>query len=65
VGTLELGIILAAVLIVGPLVWALVRRVDGFAPWARSRELQAHLAGRRVEADSAGAPSPQAVSGGG
>ena len=65
VGSLELGIILVAVLIVGPLVWALVRRADGFAPGARSRQLQAHLTGRSLEAEGAGAPSPQAVSGGG
>jgi uncharacterized membrane protein YfcA len=69
VGTLELGIILAAVVVVGPLVWALVRRSDGFARRQLSRQLDTHLAGHRIEADGAvagvSAPSPQAVSGGG
>jgi hypothetical protein len=68
VGTLELGIILVAVVIVGPLIWALVRRSDGFARRELSRQLDAHFAGHRLEADSASVsapPSPQAVSGGG
>jgi hypothetical protein len=59
VPALALGIVLVAVLIVGPLVWSLVRRADGFASWARDRQAEAHGLG-----GDGGAAAPQAASGG-
>ena len=59
VPALALGIVLVAVLIVGPLVWSLVRRADGFASWARDRQIEAHGVG-----GDGGAAAPQAASGG-
>ena len=59
VPTVELGIVLVAVLIVGPLLWALVRRADGFA----RRALAAYPADAHGTGAEVGGAAPQAVSG--
>ncbi|MGP8160674.1 MAG: sulfite exporter TauE/SafE family protein [Candidatus Dormibacteria bacterium] len=59
VPTVELGIVLVAVLIAGPLLWALIRRADGFA----KRALAAHPADAHSAGAEVGGAAPHAVSG--